>query len=178
MTCVLLGDYQSLSRLKIPMFLERVSAGFPSPAEDYIEKTIDLNELCIQHPAATFFVRVQGESMVEGGIFPNDVLVVDRSLRAKHRDMVMEVFGVVTNVTRSIYRAGYDYAKAGVMLSELVDETGLQDDLFEAVIDEINLRSRATLFMARAAGPAAHAMRRGHLSPAYTTDWHALPDVS
>jgi protein-disulfide isomerase-like protein with CxxC motif len=116
--------------------------------------------------------------MVEGGIFPNDVLVVDRSLRAKHRDMVMEVFGVVTNVTRSIYRAGYDYAKAGVMLSELVDETGLQDDLFEAVIDEINLRSRATLFMARAAGPAAHAMRRGHLSPAYTTDWHALPDVS
>ena len=95
---------------------------------------------------------------------------------------------------RSIYRAGYDYAKAGVMLSELVDETGLQDDLFEAastdrsdsgkserlmaVIDEINLRSRAALFMAREAGPAAHAMRREHLSPAYTTDWNALPGVS
>lgn len=145
MTCVLLDDYQSLSRLKIPMFLERVSAGFPSPAEDYVEKTIDLNELCIQHPAATFFVRVQGESMIEGGIFPNDVLVVDRSLRAKHGDiviaslesemtvkelhlkpppvrllprnsaykpiiiegdMVMEVFGVVTNVIRSLKRGG------------------------------------------------------------------------
>tara|TARA_R110001583_G_scaffold172592_2_gene326351 strand:+ start:2920 stop:3363 length:444 start_codon:yes stop_codon:yes gene_type:complete len=143
MTCILFGDYESLSRLKIPLFLERVSAGFPSPAEDYVEKTIDLNELCIQHPAATFFVRVQGESMIECGIFPNDVLVVDRSLRAKHGDiviaslesemtvkelhlepppvqlrprnsayepitiegdMVMEVFGVVTNVIRSLKR--------------------------------------------------------------------------
>lgn len=94
---------------------------------------------------------------------------------------------------RSLYRAGYDYAKAGVMLSELVDKTVLQEDFFEsaraenanrgkperlmAVIDEINLRSRTTLFMARAAGPAAHAMRRGHLSPAYTTDWNSLPKV-
>ena len=76
MSCVLLGDYESFSRLNIPLFLERVSAGFPSPAEDYVEKSLDLNELCIQHPAATFFVRVQGESMVEAGIFPNDVLVL------------------------------------------------------------------------------------------------------
>jgi DNA polymerase V len=145
MSCVLLGDYESFSRLNIPLFLERVSAGFPSPAEDYVEKSLDLNELCIQHPAATFFVRVQGESMVEAGIFPNDVLVVDRSLRAKHGDiiiaslesemtvkqlhlkpipvrllprnpayqpiiiegdMVMEVFGVVTNVVRSLKRGG------------------------------------------------------------------------
>jgi len=145
MSCILLGDYESALRLNIPMFLERVSAGFPSPAEDYVEKTIDLNELCIQHPAATFFVRVQGESMVEAGIYPGDVLVVDRSLRAKHGDiiiaslesemtvkqlhltpppvrllprnseyrpitvdgdMVMEVFGVVTNVIRSLKRGG------------------------------------------------------------------------
>ena len=145
MSCVLLGDYKSFSRLNIPLFLERVSAGFPSPAEDYVEKSLDLNELCIQHPAATFFVRVQGESMVEAGIFPDDVLVVDRSLRAKHGDiiiaslesemtvkqlhlkpipvrllprnpayqpiiiegdMVMEVFGVVTNVVRSLKRGG------------------------------------------------------------------------
>ena len=143
MSCILLGDYESFCRLSIPLFLERVSAGFPSPAEDYIEKTLDLNELCIQHPAATFFVRVQGESMVEAGIMPDDVLVVDRSLSAKHGDiiiaslesemtvkqlhltpppvrllprnaayqpilieddMVLEVFGVVTNVVRSLKR--------------------------------------------------------------------------
>lgn len=79
MSCILLGDFQSLSTFSMPLFLERISAGFPSPAEDYIEKTLDLNELCIEHPAATFFVRVQGESMIEAGILPNDVLVVDRS---------------------------------------------------------------------------------------------------
>ncbi len=45
-------------KLSIPLFLERVSAGFPSPAQDYIEQTLDLNELCIQHPAATFFLFV------------------------------------------------------------------------------------------------------------------------
>jgi DNA polymerase V len=145
MSCILLGDYETVSRLNIPMFLERVSAGFPSPAEDYVEKTIDLNELCIQHPAATFFVRVQGESMIDAGIYPGDVLVVDRALRAAHGDiiiaslesemtvkqlhltpppvrllpqnaayqpitiegdMVMEVFGVVTNVIRSLKRGG------------------------------------------------------------------------
>jgi DNA polymerase V len=89
MSCILLGDAQTFLRLRIPLFLERVSAGFPSPAEDYIEKTLDLNELCIQHPAATFFVRVQGESMIGVGIFPGDVLVVDRSLRAQHGDIII-----------------------------------------------------------------------------------------
>jgi len=145
MSCILLGDYQPLSTLSIPLFLERISAGFPSPAEDYIEKTLDLNELCIEHPAATFFVRVHGESMIEAGILPDNVLVVDRSLQAGHGDIiiaslrcemtvkqlhlapppvrllprnpafkpivldgedVLEVFGVVTNVVRSLRRGG------------------------------------------------------------------------
>ena len=75
--------------LPIPLYLERVSAGFPSPAQDFIEKTLDLNELCIQHPAATFFVRVEGESMRDAGIYPGDVLVVDRSLSPTHGDIVI-----------------------------------------------------------------------------------------
>ncbi|WP_368389720.1 S24 family peptidase [Marinobacter sp. SS5-14b] len=87
MSCILLGDFESFSRLNIPMFLERGSAGFPSPAEDYVETTIDLNELCIQHPAATFFVRVHGESMIEAGIYPGDVLV-DWSLKGKHGKII------------------------------------------------------------------------------------------
>jgi len=78
--------------LAIPLFSDRISAGFPSPAQDYVEKTLDLNELCIKHPAATFFVSVEGDSMVEAGIYPNDILVVDRSVRASHGDIVIAGF--------------------------------------------------------------------------------------
>ncbi len=69
-------------RLDIPLFSGKVAAGFPSPADDYIEKTLDLNELLIQKPAATFFVRAEGDSMLGAGIHPDDILVVDRSLEA------------------------------------------------------------------------------------------------
>lgn len=68
--------------INVPLFIGKVSAGFPSPAEDYIEKTLDLNDLLIQKPAATFFVRAEGESMLGAGIHPNDILVVDRSIKA------------------------------------------------------------------------------------------------
>jgi DNA polymerase V len=64
----------------LPLFNGKVSAGFPSPADDFSEKSLDLNELLVQKPAATFFVRAQGESMLGAGIHPNDILVVDRSL--------------------------------------------------------------------------------------------------
>ena len=67
----------------------RVSAGFPSPAQDYVEQTLDLNELCIKRPAATFFVRVEGDSMIDAGIHPDDILVVDRSVQAEHGDIVI-----------------------------------------------------------------------------------------
>ena len=66
--------------LPLPLFSGKVAAGFPSPADDYVEKNLDLNELLIQKPAATFFVRAQGESMLGAGIHPNDILVVDRSI--------------------------------------------------------------------------------------------------
>ena len=72
----------SPSRLSLPLFTGKVAAGFPSPADDYVEKNLDLNELLVQKPAATFFVRAQGESMLGAGIHPNDILVVDRSLEA------------------------------------------------------------------------------------------------
>jgi DNA polymerase V len=66
--------------LPLPLFSGKVAAGFPSPADDYVEKSLDLNELLVQKPAATFFVRAQGESMLGAGIHPNDILVVDRSI--------------------------------------------------------------------------------------------------
>ncbi len=67
-------------RMALPLFTGKVAAGFPSPADDYVEKNLDLNDLLVQKPAATFFVRAQGESMLGAGIHPNDILVVDRSI--------------------------------------------------------------------------------------------------
>lgn len=74
---------------KLPVFLESVSAGFPSPAEDYMEGRLDLNEHLIKNPSATFFVRVTGDSMTGAGIFSGDMLVVDRSLTAKDGSVVI-----------------------------------------------------------------------------------------
>lgn len=66
-----------------------VVAGFPSPAEQYVEPPLDLNELLIKRPAATFFVRVSGESMMDEGIRDGDILVVDRSLRPTNGDVIV-----------------------------------------------------------------------------------------
>ena len=80
MTVTLITPNTQHQQLRIPMFAEAVSAGFPSPAQDYVEQELDLNQLCIKHPCATYFVRVQGDSMQDAGIHPGDILVVDRSL--------------------------------------------------------------------------------------------------
>jgi len=68
--------------MSLPLYVGGVSAGFPSPAEDYTDQKLDLNELLIKNPAATFFVRVDGDSMIGAGIQHNDILVVDRSRQA------------------------------------------------------------------------------------------------
>lgn len=77
--------------MKLPVFLESVSAGFPSPAEDYLEGRLDLNEHLIRNPSSTFFVRVTGDSMVGAGIYSGDMLVVDRSLVAKDGSVIIAV---------------------------------------------------------------------------------------
>jgi DNA polymerase V len=63
----------------IPLMACPVAAGFPSPAEDYVEQPLDLNQHLIERPAATMFIRVEGESMTGAGIYPNDLLVVDKA---------------------------------------------------------------------------------------------------
>lgn len=84
-------------KIAIPLFLERCAAGFPSPAQDYTSSELDLNDYCIRHPSATYFVRAQGNSMQDVGMRDGDLLVVDRSLRPQHRDIVIaEVDGGFT----------------------------------------------------------------------------------
>tara|TARA_Y100001970_G_scaffold271574_1_gene367195 strand:- start:114 stop:509 length:396 start_codon:yes stop_codon:yes gene_type:complete len=76
-------------KVKLPYYIHKVGAGFPSPATDYIEDDVDLNSHLIKNPPATFIIRVQGKSMKEAGIYDGDLLVVDRSLSAKNFSTVV-----------------------------------------------------------------------------------------
>ncbi|OGT62511.1 MAG: DNA polymerase V [Gammaproteobacteria bacterium RIFCSPHIGHO2_12_FULL_45_12] len=82
-------DYLANKGYQLPLFSSKVPAGFPSPADDHIEQHLDLNQHLIKHPAATFFVRVTGHSMVDAGIHENDILIIDRSLPALHGKIVV-----------------------------------------------------------------------------------------
>ncbi len=74
-----------------PLFMAPVSAGFPSPADDYIEGKLDLNNYLVKHPAATFFVRAAGDSMIDAGIHSGDILIVDRALEPATNNVVIAV---------------------------------------------------------------------------------------
>lgn len=91
----LIGNTQAL-----PLYGYRVAAGFPSPADDHIETKLDLNDHLIKRPAATFFVRVQGDSMIGTGIHENDILVVDRSITPLHGKIVIAVLNGELTVKR------------------------------------------------------------------------------
>ncbi|HIA43393.1 MAG TPA: translesion error-prone DNA polymerase V autoproteolytic subunit [Gammaproteobacteria bacterium] len=80
------GDFPLI---EIPYFLNRVRVGWPSPADDYVERPIDLNEYLIKNPAATYFVRVSGDSMIDAYIGDGAILVVDRSVEPKHKSIVV-----------------------------------------------------------------------------------------
>ncbi len=73
----------------LPFFAEGVAAGFPSPAAGENSEALDLNRLCIRHPSATYFVRARGDSMLGAGIADGDILVVDRSERARNGDIII-----------------------------------------------------------------------------------------
>jgi DNA polymerase V len=107
----------SVSRLEakkqasVPLYLCRVSAGFPSPASDYVERDIDLNEWLIKNKLATYVVRVEGDSMT-GEIHPEDRLIVDRSLEARHRDVVVACIDGEMLVKRLIIEEGRHFLVA------------------------------------------------------------------
>jgi DNA polymerase V len=92
--------------LPLPFFLSKVPGGFPSPADDYLEGELDLNELLIQHPAATFYVRLAGDSMIKAGLFDGDILVVDRAVKAQHKHIVVAVIDGEMTVKRLYSRGG------------------------------------------------------------------------
>ncbi len=97
---------EGMPRLRIPLFAGPIAAGFPSPADDYIEMQLDLNELCIQHPHATFFARTTGMSMINAGILPGDVLVIDRAVDPQDGSIVVALLEGGFTVKRYFKKPG------------------------------------------------------------------------
>lgn len=93
-------QHASLTKHYFDLYGSKVAAGFPSPADDYLEGSLDLNEYLIKHPAATFMVRAQGDSMKDAGIHNGDLLVVDRSLQASHNKIVIAALNGELTVKR------------------------------------------------------------------------------
>jgi DNA polymerase V len=77
------------SFLPLPFFTSSVPAGFPSPADDYIESSLDLNEYLIKHPSSTYFARAAGDSMIERGIMDKALLIVDRAIEPRQGQVVI-----------------------------------------------------------------------------------------
>lgn len=96
--------HQASDATLIPFYSSSVSAGFPSPAEDHCDEKIDLHQLLITHPAATFFARAEGNSMIDAGILSGDLLIVDRALKPVVNDIVLAFYDGGYLVKRLIER--------------------------------------------------------------------------
>lgn len=94
------------TRYKLPIFLGRLPAGFPSPADDYLEGKLDITKHLVKHPAATFYVRVSGDSMIGAGIHSGDLLVVDRSLEPKNGNVIVAALDGDLTVKRLYQKNG------------------------------------------------------------------------
>tara|TARA_B100000965_G_scaffold135205_1_gene112552 strand:+ start:2480 stop:2881 length:402 start_codon:yes stop_codon:yes gene_type:complete len=101
-----------LKKINIPLFNDPVSAGFPSPADDYIEENIDLNEHLLKNPFSTFFLRVKGDSMINSGIHDKDLIIVDKSLTPKPGNVVIAMIDGEFTVKRFSMKNNQLYLKA------------------------------------------------------------------
>jgi len=104
--------FEARTKLHVPLFSAIVQAGFPSPADDHMEKSLDLNEHLVRNPAATFFVRVRGDSMRDAGILSGDILVVDRSLTPADKQIVVAMLDGDFTVKRLCRKGSLVFLKA------------------------------------------------------------------
>lgn len=105
-------QFLNQSQYFCPLYSSRVQAGFPSPADDYIEAQLDLNQFLIKHPAATFFVRAEGESMIGAHIQSGDLLIVDRSITPTHGKIVIAAIEGELTVKRLIQEGANVFLQA------------------------------------------------------------------
>ncbi|MFW5499027.1 MULTISPECIES: LexA family protein [unclassified Maridesulfovibrio] len=97
---------EAANKIELPLLLSEVIAGFPSPADDYIDKKMDLNEHLISNKAATFLIRAYGDSMIDANIKEGDILVVDRSMDAHNNSIIIATFNGELTVKRIKQREG------------------------------------------------------------------------
>lgn len=102
-------EFEQRTRIELPLFTVRIPAGFPSPGDDYIDGKLDLNEHLIKHPSATFFMKVQGDSMIDAGISDGDLLIVDRALEATDNSIVVALIDGEFMVKRIRIKNGIYY---------------------------------------------------------------------
>ena len=93
-------DVESRTALRVPMMAWSAACGFPSPAEDYVDRPLDFNELLIEHPAATFAIRIEGDSMTGAGIYPGDIAVVDRAREPVNGSIILALLDGAFTVKR------------------------------------------------------------------------------
>lgn len=131
---VQLSDAEAL----LPLAGDRVQAGFPSPAEDFAVKRIDLTEVLVTHPQATFLLRVSGESMKDAGIFDGDMLVVDKAIKPRHGHIVVAVVDGEFTVKYLHMRAGRVKLKpANVTFPEISPKEGQTLEVWGVVTSAI-----------------------------------------
>lgn len=113
-TCIVVNGVCCETKQSLLSYVEiPVRAGFPSPADDYIESKLDLTEHLVAHPSATYYIRVSGDSMVDYGIFDNDLLVVDRSLEPSSGDIVVVALDGELTCKLLATKDGIPYLKSG-----------------------------------------------------------------
>ncbi len=112
-------------KLKLPFYIHKVGAGFPSPATDYIEDDVDLNTHLIKNAPATFIIRVQGKSMANVGIYDGDLLIVDRSINPKNSSTVIANVNEELVVKTFIKGKNNNYLASGPNKIELSENSNI-----------------------------------------------------
>ena len=106
-----------------------MSAGFPSPAQDYLDGKLDLNSYLIKHPAATFFMRMTGDAMIDAGIFDNDLLIVDRSIEPQNNSIVIAVLNGELTVKKVIKNQKGIYIKSSLKENNKENTLEITEDI-------------------------------------------------
>lgn len=142
-SCIVLGTVDSTIKNYLPLVDTPVRAGFPSPADDYLEAKLDLTDHLVKHPSATYYIKAQGESMINYGIFSGDLLVVDRSLAPQIEDIVVAaVDGELTCKCLGLID-GQHYLLSGNELYPPISLAGKEVHIWGVVIHTIHsLRKR------------------------------------